>query len=320
MTKKTIKKKEKIVFMGTPIFAEIILKKLIATKWKPELVITAPDKPMGRKQIITPPPVKILSKKEKIPIIQPVEIIEAQSQLNYLSPDSIIVSAYGKILPKAILDIPRLGCINIHPSLLPKYRGPSPIQTTILNGDKESGVTIILMNQAMDEGPIIAQKKITLKGNETKQTLNEKLAKLGGSLLIKTLPLYFKNKIIPYPQPNIDVSYTRLITKKDGLIYWHKKAEEIERQIRAFNDWPGAYTFLKIKDKKINIKILESEIMPCQNNYQYGTCFYNDRKEWAVQTGKDCLIIKKIQPAGKKLMDAKDFLNGHPDVIGKIFS
>ncbi len=289
--KSVLKSIMKIIFMGTPEFGAIILDKLCQTSLKPILVITAPDKPVGRKQIITPPPVKVLAQKYNIQVAQPEKILNLKSLIFNLKPDLIVVAAYGQILPKEILEIPKYGCLNVHPSLLPKYRGSSPIQYTILNGDKKTGVTIMLMDEKMDHGPIItncelriANYKYTLKG------LEKKLANLGANLLIETIPKWIQGKIKPKPQNELEATYTKIIKKQDGKIDWQKSAQEIERQIRAFNPWPGTYT---IYNKK-RLKILKTEIL------------------------KGRLIIKKVQLEGKRPMNFKDFLNGHPDFLSTI--
>ena len=182
----------KIVFIGTPEFGAIVLERLCQSNFKPVLVITAPDKPVGRKQIIVPPPVKIVSEKYNIPVLQPEKITETKKELEKISPDLIVLTAYGKILPKDILSIPKYGCLNIHPSLLPKYRGASPIQTAILNGDKKTGITIILMVEKMDEGPVLTSKKYKIETNVTYKELEKELAKLGGKALVETILKWIK--------------------------------------------------------------------------------------------------------------------------------
>jgi len=274
----------KIIFIGTPQFAAIILDKLCQANLKPVLVITAPDKPVGRKKIITPPPAKLTAEKYGIPISQPKVISNFQFPIS--KPDLIVVAAYGQIIPKEILKIPRYGCLNVHPSLLPKYRGPSPIQAAVLNGDKETGVTIIKMTEKVDAGPIIANIKYQISNIKINyETLHNKLAELGADLLIKTIPLWIKGKIKEKLQDESKASYTKILTKEDGLINWRDPIEKIERQIRAFNPWPGAYTIYRGK----MLKILEADIV---NNQ---------------------LILKKVQLEGKKPMRFEDFLRGHQD-------
>jgi len=262
----------KIVFIGTPKFGAVILEKLIK-HYKPVLVITNPDKPKGRNNIITPSPVKELALKHNIPV---------QHNFNDINCDLIITAAYGKIIPEKIIDTPKYGSINVHPSLLPKYRGVSPIQTAILNGEKQTGVTIMLMDKEIDHGPILAQLKHKIADYPT---LEKELAKKGADLLIEVIPKYIKGKIKPQEQDHTKATFTKIIKKGDGKIDWNKSPQEIERQVKAFNPWPGTFTFDKKSGKRV--KILEVEI---SNNE---------------------LLIKKVQPEGKKPMDYNDYLKGN---------
>lgn len=300
-------KKIRTILIGTSEFAERIFKKLMEVRLPlVEIVgvITTPDKPVGRKQILTPSPVKIWAKKNKLPVLQLEKIKE-------LKPDLIIVTAYGQIIPKEILNIPKFGALNIHPSLLPKYRGASPIQTVILNGNKQTGITIMLMDEKMDHGPIVSSSQFMVHGSKmTYEELAEKLADIGAELLIKTLPDYINGKIKPKPQDHPEATFTKIIKKQDGKIDWNKSAEEIERQIRAFHEWPTAYTFFNDKQ----LKILEADIMEGKNK-KPGKVFA-ENKELMVQTGNGVLILKQIQLEGKKPMSTRDFLNGHPEIIG----
>jgi len=282
-------KQPKIIFFGTPEFGKIILEGLIKNNYKPILVVTNPDKPTGRKQLLNPPPVKLVAQKYNLSLLQPEKIKSCKLEIEKLKPDLIILAAYGKIIPKEILKIPKYGCLNVHPSLLPKYRGPSPIQATILNGDIETGVTIILMDEKIDHGPIVSVSKFKIQNSKFNyQELSKKLAHIGVKLLVKTIPKWIAGKIKAKPQKEKMASYTKIIKKENGQIDWSKSNQEIERQIRAFYPWPGAFTFLKKNDKKIMIKILEAEIS-------------KDNK----------LIIKKVQPEGKKPMNFEDFKRGH---------
>jgi len=331
-------KELRVVFFGTPEFAVPILKELIEHDFKPTAVVTAPDKPVGRKQEIVPPPVKVFAQENNIPIVQPQTKEELIFQVVNLKPDLIILAAYGKILPKEILQLPKYGAINIHPSLLPKYRGASPVQFAILNGDKETGVTIMLMNEKIDEGPILAQEKINIAPEETYESLEKKLSLFGAKLLIKTLnrwivlkemPDLAQKAIKPQEQNNSEASYTKVLTKKDGKIKWQKTALEIERQIRAFYPWPGSFTTFieksdspksRAKNKKPAqiLKILKASVLNAQTKKDIGRVFLTDDKKLAVQTGAGCLIIEILQPEGGKAMPAAEFLNGHPGIIGTI--
>jgi len=318
-------KNVKIIFIGTGEFGAIILEKLIQTLYKPILVITQPDKPVGREQILTPPPVKLVAEKYNISVLQSEKILNLKSEILNLRPDLIIVAAYGQIIPKHILDIPKYGFINIHPSLLPRWRGSSPLQFTILNGDKETGVTIIKMDEKIEHGPIIANEKLKMKNEKlTYEELHNKLAELGAKLVIETIPKWLKGEIKPLPQEAQDenkATYTKILKKEDGKIDWSKSAEEIERQIRAFNPWPGSYTRIKNQELRIkNLKILKVEILPTQTktNKQIGEIFLTDDKKLTIQTGQNYLILQKIQLEGKKPIAAEDFLLGHKDIIGTI--
>ena len=316
-----------IIFMGTPEFGAIILEGLCQSEYKPILVITAPDKPVGREQILTPPPVKILAEKYKIPILQPEKIQDVIAEIRATSPGLVAVAAYGQILPKEILEIPKFGCLNVHPSLLPRWRGASPIQYTILNGDKKTGVTIMLMDEKMDHGPILSQRVIKIGENETAASLHNKLANLGGHLLLETIPKWQRGLIKPIPQDESKVTYTKILTKENGKINWKKTAEVLEREIRAFSIWPGSYTFWEKKGKSIRIKILKARVLKSTGGIPYpiGKTLVAPQNEICVQCGKgflpgagDFLVVEKLQLEGKKEMGSEEFLRGHPDFIGTI--
>jgi len=265
------------LFFGTPEFAAIILEKLISAGFLPRAVVCNPDKPVGRKKIITPPPVKqlIAERKEQIVILQPEKLDSSlKFQVSSLNPDFFVVAAYSKILPKEILNIPKLGSIGVHPSLLPKYRGPTPIQTAILNGETETGVTLYLMDEKVDHGPILAKRELEFPiSNFQFPILLKKLAELGGDLLIETLPKFLRGEIKPLAQNETQATYTKKFTAEDGFVDLEKDEPAlIERKIRAFNPEPGVWT---IKNGK-RMKILEAQII--------------DKR----------LVLKKIQVEGKK--------------------
>jgi methionyl-tRNA formyltransferase len=277
----------KIIFMGTPEFGALILKAMVENGYRPVLVVTVPDKPVGRKKILTPPPVKIEAEKQGIEIRQPKKIKEILEEMKDIQPDLIITAAYSKILPKDVLDLPK-SCINIHPSLLPKYRGPSPVQHAILNGDKKTGVTIMLMDEQIDHGAILAQKEMNIDPKETGAGLHTKLALLGSNLLLEVIPAWLAGEIKAIPQNHSLATFTKILKRDDGLIDWDKSPEEIERKIRAFTPWPGAYTFFDKNGVKTRLKILES----------------------FLENGK--LVLVLVQPEGKKQMAFSDFLRGNP--------
>ncbi len=285
MANNKVKSKLKIVFMGTPEFGAIVLDELIKGDFKPILVITTPSKPVGRKQILTPSPVKIIARKNNIPVEQPEIIKNWKLKIENLNPDLGIVAAYGQIIPKDILNIPKYGFLNVHPSLLPKYRSPSPIQAAILNGDKKTGVTIMLMDEKIDHGPILAQKTLEIEEKETGETLHNKLANLGASLLMESISRWTRKMIKSKPQDEKKATYTKILARENGKINWKKTAKDLERQVRAFYPWPGTYT---IYNGKI-LKILKAELL------------------------KGRLVIKEVQLEGKKPMSFEDFFRGHPD-------
>jgi len=302
----------KYIFFGTPKFAAIVLEKLINAGYIPEAVICNPDEPIGRKQILTSPPTKILARKYGINILQPEILANYKLQITNHKPDLAIVAAYGKILPKEILEIPKHGFINIHGSLLPKYRGASPIQSAILNGDKETGITIMKVDEEIDHGPIISNVKIQISDDDTYEILSQKLAVTGAELLTKVIPDYIYGKIEPVAQDHSKATYTKIIKKEDGKIDWSKSAEEIERMTRAFYPWPTAWA---IWNNKI-LKIIRADITG-GNNHEIGQIFLTNKKELAVKCGSGSLIIKKMQLEGGKILSAKEFLNGHKDFFNE---
>ncbi len=277
--------KPNIIFMGTPEFGAIVLKALIKSGHKPFLVFTEPDKPVGRKQIITPPPVKALAEEYNIPVVQPEKVSQFADEIEKLKPSLIIIASFGQIIPKKILEIPKDGCLNVHPSILPKYRGPSPIQSAIINGDEKTGVTIMRVSEKIDAGPILSQKEIEIDPKETYESLHDKLAEAGTKLLLEVLPNLSKGQVPFQLQDDSKATYTKILNRSDGEIDWKKSPEEIERQIRAFNPWPGTFTFCNGK----RLKILKAEAL-------YGK-----------------LKIKEVQLEGKKPISYEEFLRGYPD-------
>ena len=312
----------KLVFMGTPEFAVPILEKLIQSEYKPVAVFCAPDKPVGRQQILTLPLTKVLAQENNIPVYQPANSHELAETIKSLTCDIIITAAYGLIFPKEVLDAPQYSCLNIHPSLLPKYRGASPIQSAILNGDSKTGVTIYKMNAQVDHGSIITQKK--LEGSLSQLTapeLSEKLSNLSAELLLETLPEWLDGKITPTLQDDSLASHTKIIKKEDGRIDWQKSAKEIEQQIRAYTPWPGSFgKWPGANGEWQALKIIEADTAENHYSKQPGTVFLTDDKNLAIQTSGGSLIIKKLQLAGGRPLGASDFLRGHKDIIGTILN
>lgn len=311
----------KFIFIGTPEFGAIILEKLVAAGYQPDLVITETDKPVGRKHVLTCPPVKNFCQSCSISLLQPEKIEDCLKDIENSKYDLGVVAAYGQILPKKILEIPKYGFINVHPSLLPKYRGPSPIQTAILNGDTKTGVTVMLLDDKMDHGGIISDAKFSIADKITFQELHNSLAEVGAKLLIETIPKWISGQINPLPQDDAAATYTKFLQKSDGRINWHKSALEIERQIRAFSSWPGSFSEYKEKSKPKLIKIWRAEVKEFTKSSPLvlpGKTFLATNNQIAVQTGKDYLIVKELQLEGGKRMSTEDFLKGHIDFVGKI--
>src|SRR3989338_3685591 len=247
----------KIIFFGTSEFGSVVLGKLVQAGYKPFLVVTTQENPAGRNLKLISSPVKILAEQYRLPVAQPEKLglakfCKSNLAKPSLEPDLFVVASYGEILPKEVLDIPKKGTLNVHPSLLPKYRGPSPVHTSILNGDKSTGVTIMLLDEKMDHGPILANSKFEiLNSKPTFPELRDKLAELGADLLIKTIPQWVEGKIQAIPQDDSRATYTKIFAKEDGKIDWNRPAEEIECQMRAFTPWPGTFTVFKGHNLKI---------------------------------------------------------------------
>ncbi len=317
-------KKIKILFIGTSDFGIPTLNTLNRMKDYTILgCVTAPDKPVGRKQKLTASPIKTWAKKHKIPVIQPERIKDPVSveKVQKLAPDMILVSAYGQIIPKEIFQPPRLGAINIHPSLLPQWRGASPIQYAILSGDKKTGVTLIQMDEQLDHGPIVSRQELSLQGNEYFEDLYLELQKLSQGIIKKTLPFLRDKKIDPAPQNESEATYSKILKREDGKLIWSRTAEELERQIRAFHQWPESFTgWGKAENETVKIKITKASVETSetieQKDLSYGQVFVTPEKKLAVETGKGYLIIEKLKLEGKKEITAQEFLNGYPAVIG----
>jgi len=319
-------KKTKIIFFGTPEFAVPALQALLTEGYNFILVITQTDKPTGRKQALTPSPVKLEAQRLGLTVVEKLgakEILAGgQSAFGgkIFAPDLGIVVAYGKIIPQKILDLFPLGVLNIHPSLLPKYRGPAPIQNAILNGDAETGVSIMQLDDKMDHGPILTQEKYSLTGQETYPDLSDKLSEIGAKLLIKILPAYLENKIELKPQDDSQATVIKMIERDDGLLDFNKSALVLERQIRAYAPWPGCFAEFIVKGKKIVIKIITARAddvgarrgapAPVDNQPAIGQFSFNNG-QLLIQCGHGALVIKKLQPEGKKEITAEEFINGY---------
>lgn len=309
-----------IVYLGTPDISATVLMDLKNAGFSISGLFCRPDKETGRGKKIIPCPTKVMAEKYIIPVFQPKNKEELTKQVSKLKPDLMIVVAYGMILPKEVFDIPKFGILNIHYSLLPKYRGAAPYVASILNGDKKTGVTLMKMVEKLDEGDIVAQKEINLSGKETSATLLERLTKISSKILIEAIPKWVNGEINTIKQRGT-ATFTRMIKKEDGHIDWSKSALEIERQIRAFKPWPGSFTYWgKEKDKKISIKITQAKIGDQKNKYKVGEVFLDEDNKFSIQTNDGILVVEKLQLEGKKELSSEEFLRGYPDIIGSVLS
>ena len=298
----------RIVFLGSPDFAVPALKAL-ADRYPVVGIVTQPDRPAGRGGGLKPPAVKVTAHDLGIPIMQPEKLRapEAMAQLHTWAPDLIVVAAFGQILRQDVLNLPRFGCINIHGSILPRWRGAAPIQAAILAGDTETGITIMKMDPGVDTGPLLSQRYIPITPNDTAGTLFEKLASAGTDLLLETLPPYLSGSLIPQPQTEAGVSYAPLLKKEDGLLDFNQTAIALERRVRAFSPWPGTYFNWQGTPLKVLRARLSDEKSPPP-----GTRFVVDGHP-AIGTAQGILVLEEIQPAGKKPMPGKAFLAGRRD-------
>jgi methionyl-tRNA formyltransferase len=310
--------KIRMIFIGTSSYAKEILEALIREQFNVVAVFTRPDAPRGRKQEVIKSPVKVVAEASGIPLFQPAKLDpETVEQIRQLKPDIIIVAAYGKLLPKAILEIPGFGCLNVHASLLPKYRGPSPIQNVLLYGENETGVTMIVMNEGFDTGDIIAKDKIAIDLEDNAETLTQKLAKVGAELTVKTIPLWVERKIEPEKQEDNMATVCQLIEREDGKIVWEEEAEKIYNKYRALYPWPGIYSFWENNEAMERIKLIKISLEKNdpQVQHQPGEVFEIGEKI-GVQTLKGVILIEEIQMEGKNPISIRDFLNGYPKFIG----
>ncbi|OHA07629.1 MAG: methionyl-tRNA formyltransferase [Candidatus Sungbacteria bacterium RIFCSPLOWO2_01_FULL_54_21] len=310
----------RILFFGTSDFAVSMLEALVKNGCALAGVVTRPDEPAGRKHTLTPPPVKIAAVRLGIPILQP-ERLEPDAHPHQMpTADIIVVAAYGKIIPRVMLGMPPHGALNIHPSLLPRWRGPAPIQYALLHGDAETGVTIMAMDEELDHGPIVASvKHPMLDKRYTYPTLHDILARIGAELLIKTLPTWMAGDIIPVPQDESQATFSKMLTREDGRIDWKKSAIDIERMVRAFHSWPSTWTTWTLKGKSLRLRIAEADWtsdMPASS--RPGLVWRDGARPLIVAAGCDSLVIKKIGAEGKYLTDAEAFVRGHANIIGAV--
>jgi len=312
----------RIVFMGTPDFAVPCLEQLVSNGYKVIEVVTQPDRPKGRKRELTPPPVKEAALKYQIPVFQPEKLRdeEAVEHILTLKPDLIVTAAYGQILPKEIIQLPKYGCINVHASLLPKYRGGAPIHKSIIDGESETGVTIMYMVEKLDAGDILTQVKVPIESTDTVGSVHDKLATAGSSLLLETIPKLIKGELRPIKQDETKVSFAWNIKREDEKIDWNKSAGEIYNQIRGLNPWPVAYTLLE--DQVFKVWWADVIDLEKKEGVEPGTVLEVSPNGIEVACGKGILRLLEVQPAGKKRLSASDFVRGAGAGLssGKIFS
>jgi len=310
----------RIVFMGSPEFAVLPLEYLIINRYHIVAIYTQPDRSAGRGRLKRSSPVKAAAANWELPVVQPVSFKKAEvvAELASFSPDVIVVAAFGQILPRSVLDIPRYGCINIHPSLLPRYRGASPIAAAILAGDEFTGVSIMLVDEGMDTGPILARAQIPISAWDTTDSLTAKLSRIGAQLLLEVLPLWVRGEIKSQPQNEAGASYCRPISKEEGEIDWHLSAVDIWRRVRAFNPWPGCYTRWRGRQLKIiqAVPLSEERYVEVGQVVALAPSGEGIAPVFGVGTGRGILGISRVQLEGKQAMTAADFLHGQRNFVG----
>src|SRR3989344_937832 len=306
----------RIIFFGTPDFARIVLEHLCAHDLPPIAIVTSPDAPAGRGRTLTPSAVKVYAQSRAISVLGPTRLKDEVflSAIRKLMPDIFVIASYGKFLPQTLLDIPPHGAINVHPSLLPQYRGPSPIQTAILNGDPATGVTLMLTDAETDHGPILAYSTCPIANGTGYTKLHDQLADIGGRLLVETLPKRIHGDITPEKQDHTKATFTKLFTKADGRIDWHKSAKEIDRQVRAFEFWPTTWTTLVHPEVGLpeikRVKIISARVADEASPAEPGTITQTKNGDLAVCTKDNLLIIQTLQGEGGKEISGTSALNG----------
>ena len=312
----------RIIFMGTPALAATVFGSLLREKtFGVVSVVTQPDQPKGRELKLQPPPVKDLALTKGLPVLQPERAKDPQfvEQVRALAPDLIVVAAYGQILPQTLLDVPKFGCLNVHTSLLPKYRGAAPIQWAILNGDVETGVTIMKMDAGLDTGEIVSEQRTPIHDDDTARTLHDRLAQIGGELLVRTIPDYVDGKISPSPQPKEGATYARKITKEDGRLEWSQPARALWNRVRGLTPWPGTYALLQRASGPVLLKVLRAE-MSTRHAGTPGEIVSADQAGVVVVCGEEALRILELQREGGKRLTAQQFLAGFPIRVGEKMS
>lgn len=306
----------RVLFLGSPELAVIPLEALAQAGYTIVGVVTQPDRPAGRRQELTPPPVKVAAERLGLPVLQPATLRDAAAvaQLAALQPTVGVVAAYGEILRQNVLAIPPLGYLNIHPSLLPRYRGPAPVTGAILAGDTLSGVSVMLLERGMDSGPLLAQQAVPLPADARAGAFTTEMFHLGSQLLLDVLPRYARGELVPQPQDHSRATITGIIKKQDGLIDWHLPAVQIERMVRAYDPWPGAYTFWQGQQ----LKVLEAHLHAATSTAAPGTIL-PERTHLLVACGSGVLELRTVQPASKRAMAGSAWRNGQREAGGQQF-
>lgn len=309
----------RIVFMGTPEFAAPVLRALVDAEHDVAAVYTRPDRRAGRGKRLAAPPVKKAALELGLSVRQPASLRrdeEAQREIRELAPDAIVVAAYGLFLPPDTLSAPRLGCVNIHPSLLPRYRGPSPVVTALLNGDESTGVTLMVPDEGMDTGPVLAVRETAIGADEDAQALTARLFEMGAALLVETLPAWERGEVRPVAQVESLASVTSLVSREDGEIDWRLPASRIERMTRAYNPWPGAFTTWRGSTLKVvSARARQAEAGDADSP---GLVVALADGGIGVHTGGGVLELRRIQLAGRGESDARDFTRGYRDFVGSV--
>jgi methionyl-tRNA formyltransferase len=306
----------RLIYMGTPQFAVEPLRALVAAGHDIAGVVTRTDKPAGRGRTLAAPPVKLVAQELGLTVFQPKRVREPEfiEILRKRGPEAVIVAAYGQILPKEILTLPKFGCINIHASLLPAYRGAAPINWATIRGEQETGITVMLMDEGMDTGAILMQENIPIGPEDTAGALTNKLSSLGAKLIITALPLLASGRLTPVSQDGTKATMAPLLSKGDGLIDWDLSAREIHNRVRGLSPWPGAYSYL---DGKM-VKIITTRVL--DGTGEPGLLYEREKNTLVAGTGSGLLRILSVQAEGKKPMDAGEFMRGHRGIAGKKFT
>jgi methionyl-tRNA formyltransferase len=305
----------RIVFMGTPCFAELILRPLLG-QYEIAAVVTQPDRPSGRGQKTAVSPVKALAQEHKLPVLQPRRLRDGEvvQQLRALAPEVIVVAAFGQILPPSVLSLPHYGSINVHGSLLPRHRGAAPVPAAILAGDPQTGITIMLMDEGLDTGPMLSQAALDIHGDDTTDSLTERLGHLGAQLLLQTLPRWFAGNVPPEKQDESQATYAGMLRREDGRIDWAEPADQIARRCRAFYPWPGAHALWSNRE----LKVLGARPLAKPVSSEPPGKVMMFKSQIAVVTGNGLLLLDEIQLAGKRRLSAQEFVRGQPSLVGSI--